>query len=39
MRRLRDLEPSIIHGGHGPSFGPTRFRQLIDAFLASKGAL
>jgi glyoxylase-like metal-dependent hydrolase (beta-lactamase superfamily II) len=39
MRRLRELEPAIVHGGHGPSFGPTRFRQLIDAYLAAKGAL
>jgi glyoxylase-like metal-dependent hydrolase (beta-lactamase superfamily II) len=38
MRRLRDLRPAIVHGGHGPSFGPTRFRQLIDAYLQSKGA-
>lgn len=39
MRRLRDLRPSIVHGGHFASFGPTRFRQLIDDFLAAKGAL
>jgi glyoxylase-like metal-dependent hydrolase (beta-lactamase superfamily II) len=31
--RLRDLHPRIVHGGHFPSFGPTRFRQLVDAFL------
>jgi glyoxylase-like metal-dependent hydrolase (beta-lactamase superfamily II) len=36
MRRLRDLRPSIIHGGHFPSFGPTRYRELIDAYLAGK---
>ena len=34
MRRLRELEPSIVHGGHFQSFGKVRFRQLIDAFLA-----
>ena len=34
MRRLRELEPSIVHGGHFQSFGPVRYRQLIDAFLA-----
>ena len=34
MRRLRDLQPSIVHGGHFPSFGPTRYRELIDAYLA-----
>lgn len=33
IRRLRELEPSIVHGGHFASFGPVRFRQLIDAFL------
>jgi len=34
MRRLREIEPSIVHGGHFPSFGKVRYRQLIDAFLA-----
>jgi glyoxylase-like metal-dependent hydrolase (beta-lactamase superfamily II) len=34
MRRLRELRPSIVHGGHFPSFGPTRYRELIDAYLA-----
>ena len=34
MRRLRELQPSIVHGGHFPSFGPTRYRELIDAYLA-----
>ncbi len=36
MTRLRDLTPRIVHGGHFPSFGPTRFRQLIDAFLTGQ---
>ncbi len=31
--RLREMTPRIVHGGHFPSFGPVRFRQLIDAFL------
>lgn len=35
MTRLRALQPRIVHGGHFASFGPTRYRQLIDAFLAS----
>jgi glyoxylase-like metal-dependent hydrolase (beta-lactamase superfamily II) len=35
MRRLRKLQPSIIHGGHFPSFGPTRYRELIDEYLAN----
>ena len=34
MERLRDLPVSIVHGGHFPSFGPTRYRQLIDEYLA-----
>jgi glyoxylase-like metal-dependent hydrolase (beta-lactamase superfamily II) len=34
MRRLRELQPSIIHGGHFPSFGPTRYREIIDAYLS-----
>jgi glyoxylase-like metal-dependent hydrolase (beta-lactamase superfamily II) len=36
MLRLRDLEPSVIHGGHFPSFGPTRLRHLIDEYVAGK---
>lgn len=39
LSRLRLLEPSIVHGGHFASFGPTRYRQLIDAYLAAKDAL
>lgn len=38
MRRLRELDPAIVHGGHGPSFGRVRFHQLIDAYLREKGA-
>ncbi len=34
MRRLRELEPSVVHGGHFESFGLSRYRELIDAFLA-----
>jgi glyoxylase-like metal-dependent hydrolase (beta-lactamase superfamily II) len=33
---LKILKPTIIHGGHFPSFGPTRFQQLIDDYLSSK---
>lgn len=36
MSRLRELNISIVHGGHFPSFGPTRFLQLIDEYLAGK---
>ena len=36
MCQLRDLPVSVIHGGHFPSFGPTRYRQLIDEYLQGK---
>ncbi len=36
LERMRDLPASVIHGGHFPSFGPTRYRQLIDEYLALK---
>jgi len=34
LERLRTLPVSIVHGGHFPSFGPVRFRQLIDEYAA-----
>lgn len=34
LERLRHLPVSVIHGGHFPSFGPTRYRQLIDDYVA-----
>lgn len=37
LKRLRSLQPRIVHGGHFASFGPTRFRQLIDAYVQAKG--
>ena len=39
MRRLREIEPRIVHGGHYASFGAVRFRQLIDKFLEGKGCV
>jgi glyoxylase-like metal-dependent hydrolase (beta-lactamase superfamily II) len=36
LERLRELPVSIVHGGHFPSFGPTRYRQLIDEYLAGR---
>lgn len=36
MERLRSLEVAVVHGGHFPSFGPTRYRQLIDEYLLGK---
>jgi glyoxylase-like metal-dependent hydrolase (beta-lactamase superfamily II) len=38
LEALRDLPIAIIHGGHFPSFGPTRLRQLIDEYVAGKRA-
>ncbi|WP_368912086.1 hypothetical protein [Taklimakanibacter deserti] len=36
IRRLskRFNAVAVVHGGHFPSFGPTRYRQLIDDYLA-----
>lgn len=34
--RLRDLDVSVVHGGHFPSFGKVRYRQLVDEYLAQK---
>jgi glyoxylase-like metal-dependent hydrolase (beta-lactamase superfamily II) len=36
MERLRALPVSVVHGGHFPSFGPTRFRQIIDEYCAGR---
>jgi glyoxylase-like metal-dependent hydrolase (beta-lactamase superfamily II) len=36
LERLRDIHVSVIHGGHFPSFGKTRFRQLIDEYVEGK---
>jgi hypothetical protein len=36
LETLRRLPVSIVHGGHFPSFGPTRYRQLIDEYLAGR---
>jgi glyoxylase-like metal-dependent hydrolase (beta-lactamase superfamily II) len=38
MHQLHDLPVTVVHGGHFPSFGPTRFQQLIDEYLAGKHA-
>jgi glyoxylase-like metal-dependent hydrolase (beta-lactamase superfamily II) len=34
FERIRSLKVSVIHGGHFPSFGPVRYRQIIDEYLA-----
>lgn len=36
LERMRGLGVSVVHGGHFPSFGPTRYRQLVDEYLALK---
>jgi glyoxylase-like metal-dependent hydrolase (beta-lactamase superfamily II) len=36
MERLRELPVRVVHGGHFPSFGPTRYRELIDDYLREK---
>ncbi|MBL8581862.1 MAG: MBL fold metallo-hydrolase, partial [Rhizobiaceae bacterium] len=33
MRRLTELPVSIVHGGHGPSFGQSRMRAIAEAYL------
>ena len=37
MRRLREIAPRVVHGGHFASFGKVRFRQLVDGFLEGHG--
>ncbi len=34
--RIRSLPVSVVHGGHFPSFGPVRFRQLVDEYLEGR---
>ncbi|MBM3520863.1 MAG: MBL fold metallo-hydrolase, partial [Alphaproteobacteria bacterium] len=34
FERLRNLAVSVVHGGHFPSFGAVRYRQIIDEYLA-----
>lgn len=36
MEMLRKLPVQVIHGGHFPSFGRTRFMQIIDEYLDGK---
>jgi len=39
MQRLYDLPVAIVHGGHFPSYGPDRHRQIIGDWLRARGAL
>ncbi|TIU08809.1 MAG: MBL fold metallo-hydrolase, partial [Mesorhizobium sp.] len=36
LLRMRELEIAVVHGGHFPSFGKVRYRQLIEEYLAQK---
>lgn len=36
LERLRQLPVRVVHGGHFPSFGPTRYRQIIDEYCAAR---
>ncbi|MER8772703.1 MBL fold metallo-hydrolase [Mesorhizobium sp. M0092] len=36
LLRMRDLDVSVVHGGHFPSFGKVRYRQVVDEYLAQK---
>jgi hypothetical protein len=38
MRRLRSLPVDVVHGGHEPSFGRGRLIEIVDAYLARRGA-
>jgi glyoxylase-like metal-dependent hydrolase (beta-lactamase superfamily II) len=38
MRRLYELPVNVVHGGHYPSFGRSRFRELIDDYVRGRRA-
>jgi glyoxylase-like metal-dependent hydrolase (beta-lactamase superfamily II) len=38
LEALSSLPVQVVHGGHFPSFGPVRFKQLIDEYIAGKHA-
>ncbi len=38
MKRLRELPVNVVHGGHEPSFGRARLRELVDAYLSLRDA-
>ena len=38
MQRLRELPVNVVHGGHYPSFGRDRFRELIDDYVRGRRA-
>jgi glyoxylase-like metal-dependent hydrolase (beta-lactamase superfamily II) len=36
LLRMRKLDVAVVHGGHFPSFGKVRYRQLIEEYLEQK---
>ncbi len=36
MKRLRELPVDVVHGGHEPSFGRERLKELCDGYLAKR---
>ncbi|MEL6196416.1 MAG: hypothetical protein AAFT19_01090, partial [Pseudomonadota bacterium] len=34
MARLAVLSPMIVHGGHRESFGPLKYRRIVEDYLA-----
>ncbi|MEW5422060.1 MBL fold metallo-hydrolase [Amorphus sp. 3PC139-8] len=39
MARLYDLPVSVVHGGHFPSYGAERHKEIVGEWLKTKGAL
>jgi glyoxylase-like metal-dependent hydrolase (beta-lactamase superfamily II) len=37
MKRLLELDVTICHGGHGPSFDNARMHEIARGYIASKG--
>ncbi|NOX31989.1 MAG: MBL fold metallo-hydrolase [Actinobacteria bacterium] len=38
MMRLMALDVEVVHGGHGSSMGPKRFREIVQQYLDLRGA-
>ncbi|MGH6874277.1 MAG: MBL fold metallo-hydrolase, partial [Aestuariivirgaceae bacterium] len=36
LQKLQALNVSVVHGGHFPSFGRTRLRQIIGEYLENR---
>ena len=37
MKRLKELPVTVVHGGHDPSFGRERLRELAEAYISQRG--